>query len=319
MNSPAVSIIIPNYNGEPILRGNLACVVDAAHTHAGGCEVIVVDDASQDDSVSLISDLFPGINLFRHEVNQGFAEAVHTGIKNAANEIIILLNSDVRPESDFIEPLIEPLQNPHTFSVSPLICDPKGVPQTVSWNLGKIQRGTIKFRNWHIDEALDRRVHGGALKSLFASGGSAAMRKSMFLQLGGFLPIYKPFYYEDLDLCTRAWRRGWQTLFEPQSKVVHDHVGTIKRFFTPRRVRVIRLRNRFFYLWLYLSREKLLPSHLPWIGYRLLFRTVILDITFTLALIMALSRLNTVVALRSHLGGSRPYKSLEQILEEIES
>ena len=44
----------------------------------------------------------------------------------------------------------------------------------------------------------------------------------MFNMLEGFLPLYKPFYIEDMDLCTRAWLRGWQTLFDPRSQVVHD-------------------------------------------------------------------------------------------------
>ena len=90
-----------------------------------------------------------------------------------------------------------------------------------------------------------------------------ACRKERFFQLGGFLPIYKPFYSEDLDLGIRAWRRGWQTFIDSESKVVHDHQeGAIRSFFSRREVRIIRYRNRFFRLWLHLSTSKLIFSHI---------------------------------------------------------
>jgi len=318
MNNNGVSIIIPNYNGESLLNKNLPSVMHAAETYHGECEIIVVDDGSRDGSVDLASNRFPQIKVIKHAVNQGFAEAVYTGIQHAASEIIILLNSDVRPNSDFIAPLVEKLQGQKTFSVSPLVCDPMGKPQTVSWNLGRIKRGDIKFRSWTLDEARHRRENGHELKNLFASGGSLAMKKTMFIRLGGFLPIYKPFYYEDVDLCTRAWMNGWQTLFEPRSIIVHDHEGSIRLHFDAWRIRTTRLRNRFFYLWLHLSRKKLIISHIPWIGYRLLNRMLHLDMTYAIALIMACFRLKEVIMLRSHWKSTRTFRPLEQIIEEIE-
>lgn len=314
----SVSIIIPNYNGESLLDKNLPSVIEAANTYGNKCEIIVVDDASRDDSVQLISKHTPPVHLVRHDVNRGFAETIHTGVRHAANEVVILLNSDVRPANDFIAPLISLFRSPTTFSVSPLICDPDGTPQTVSWNLGMIRRGTIKFRSWVLEEARDRLEKGQRLKSLFASGGSVALRKNMFLQLGGFLPLYKPFYYEDVDLCTRAWLKGWQTLFEPRSQVTHDHVGTIRLHFDTRRIRMIRLRNRFFYLWLYLSRTGIVSSHIPGIIYRVLLRTLQLDMTYVTALLQALIRLKEVTAFRAEMKSSiGKVKPLEEILAEI--
>lgn len=315
-----MSIIIPNYNGESLLEGNLPSVIAAARAYRNDCEIIVVDDASQDNSVKLISQYAPQLQLLRHHVNRGFAEAVHTGIQRAVHEYVILLNSDVRPEPDFIAPLMTHFQSPTTFSVSPLVCDPDGTPQTVSWNLGVIRRGSIKFRSWDLEEARDRAERGHTLKSLFASGGSVALRRTMFHQLGGFLPLYKPFYYEDVDLCTRAWLKGWQTLFEPRSQVIHDHEGVISQYFDARRVRTIRLRNRFFYLWLYLSGNSIVASHIPGILYRGLFRTLQLDMTYTTALLQAAMRLKEVLLYRTQTeSAAHTSKPLEKILAEIAS
>ncbi len=318
MNWNGVSIIIPNYNGESLLKKNLPTVLEAAEAYAGPCEVMVVDDASLDRSIDLIETHFPLVKLVRQETNHGFADTIDTGIQNAVHECVILLNSDVRPERDFIAPLTPHFQDPQTFSISPLVCDPDGIPQTVSWNIGMIKRGSIKFRSWDLEEARRRTEKGHTLKSLFASGGSVALRKRMFLQLGGFLSLYKPFYYEDVDLCTRAWLNGWQTLFEPQSRVVHDHAGVIRLHFDARRVRTTRLRNRLFYLWLYLSGGRIVAAHIPGIMYRLLFRTLQLDMSYINALLLASIRLKEVIAIRARVKSSlRTVKPLEEILAEI--
>jgi GT2 family glycosyltransferase len=317
MTDIPVSIIIPNYNGEQILAKTLASVVEAGHTYTGECEITVVDDASQDKSIKLVTENFPEINMVRHDINKGFAEAVHTGTKSSTHAIIILLNSDVRPDRNFIAPLVRRLGPDNTFSVSPLILDHSGRPLRVSWNLGKIVRGEIRKRNWDLENAQHLADTGQALKSLYASGGSIAFKKGMFLQLGGFLPLYKPFYYEDRDLCTRAWRRGWQTFFEPKSRVVHNHKGTIKRFYPAKRIKIIRRRNRFFYLWLHLSVGKLVFSHFPWIFFRLLLRLLRIDTVYAIALFKALLRLREVLKLRGRLEREHTPKSLEEIIKEI--
>ena len=317
MNIVPVSIVIPNYNGEPILAKTLASVVEAVKAYPGESEIIVVDDASQDKSILLITNNFPGIKVVRHNTNKGFAETVHSGIKLSIYPISILLNSDVRPDRNFIAPLVRWFSKEDTFSVSPLILDQHRKPLRVSWNLGKIVRGEIRKRNWDLEDAFELARRDRTLKSLYASGGSIAIRKEMFFQLGGFLPLYKPFYYEDRDLCTRAWRRGWKTYFEPESTVVHDHQGTINRFFPATKIKIIKRRNRFFYLWLHLSTHKLIFFHIPWVYFRLLLRLLQLDILYAMALYHALLSLGEVFEQRSRLNRELGIKSLEKILEEI--
>ncbi len=312
-----VSIIIPNFNGEPILPKTLASVEEAIQVYPGEVEVIVVDDASSDGSVDLVEGHFPSVRLVRHSTNRGFSEAIHSGVAAARHQLLLLLNSDVRPDGDFLAPLVSALAEPSVFAASPLVCDPDGDPQDVSWNLQRLVRGTIKSRRWSLEHAHRLSAEKGPLKSLFASGGSVALKKDLFLQLGGFLPLYKPFYSEDMDLCTRAWMRGWQTVFVPQSRVVHDHVGTIKRFFQAKKIRTTRVRNRLFYLWLSQSGKTIILSHLPWTLFRVLTGLIKVDLTYPVALCQALAELKTVIHLRSQSKRAGVFKPLEEILAEI--
>lgn len=139
------------------------------------------------------------------------------------------------------------------------------------------------------------------LLSLFASGGSMAVRKNMFLELQGFHPLYRPFYCEDRDLGTRAWKRGWKTYCEPQSRVIHDHSGTstIRRHFSPFKVHFTSSRNKFIYLWLHLSPGEIVLSHIPWLIPRLLGRLASLDIAFVLGFFAALTAVREIHQIRS--------------------
>jgi len=317
MDTLEVSIVIPNYNGENLIRQNMPSVIEATNAYPAKSEIIVVDDASQDDGIKVLVENFPDIKIVHHEINKGFAEAVHSGVKSSLYSIIILLNTDVIPDRNFISPLIHYFDREDTFAVSPLIRNQDGKSLRVSWNLAKLVRGELRRKDWDLDDALELAGQGKKLKSLYASGGSVAIRKQMFEQLGGFLPIYKPFYSEDKDLCTRAWKRGWATYFEPSSTVIHAHKGSINRFFSHKRIKTIRRRNRFLYLWYHLSTNKLILSHLPWILYRFPMRILRFDMVYPLALFKALRQLGEIVKLRDQLRSNNGLISLEEIIEKI--
>jgi len=313
----SVSIVIPNFNGEAIIDRALNAVRAAARAYPGPCEVVVVDDASTDRRVALILERHPEVSLVRHQANAGFAEAVHSGVAHASHEVLILLNSDVMPSPEFIEPLVTPLTDEKVFATSPLVLDAAGNPEFVSWTRYTLARGKLKSCPWTLDDVRRYRAEGRPLYGLYASGGSMAVRRERFRQLGGFLAIYKPFYSEDSDLGTRAWMRGWATRFVPESKVEHRSGGTINRLFQAHQVRTTRIRNQLIYLALYTAPRDFLLRHLPWILLRALTRLARLDTTMLAGLIEALVLAREIQDTRARVRASQPFKTLDLVLQDV--
>lgn len=290
---PPVTVIIPNFNGARLLANNLPSVIQAAAAYPGDCGIIVVDDKSSDDSIAVLNAEFPGVRLIAHEANQGFAEAIHSGVAAAATELLVFLNSDVRPDPDFLAPLIAHFDKPEVFSVTPWVVDGAGRPTDESWRCYRIRRGRFRAVKSHGFRPKT------TVETLFCSGGSMAVRKSMFLALGGFLPIFKPFYSEDSDLGMRAWRRGWRSLFEPSCRVIHDHRGSSINSNVPSvRVRRIRRRNQFILEWLHLPARDIWLSLVPGYLAQGLGRLIRLDWVYFAGLWAALRLLPEVLARR---------------------
>jgi GT2 family glycosyltransferase len=293
---PPVTLIIPNFNGAQLLRLNLPSVVEAAEQYPGKCLVIVVDDSSKDNSIEVLDTGFPQVRLVRHAVNRGFSEAIRSGVEAAGTEFLIFLNSDVRPDPDFIASLIRHFERPDIFSVTPLVVDGEGRPTEESWRCYRIRRGRF--------QALKGRgfVPRAPIETLFASGGSMALRKSMFLELGGFLPIFKPFYSEDSDLGLRAWRRGWRSLFEPGCRVIHDHKGSsISNNIPSARVRKTRRRNQFLLEWMHVPAWDIATSLIPGYLLQALGRLAKFDRVYFAGLCAALRRLPEALRIRAEI------------------
>lgn len=255
---PGVSLVVPNYNGAKLLPIHQPSLLAAAAAYPGPAEVVVVDDGSSDDSLEVLRTQLPEVRVVVHEQNRGFGAACKTGIEAAEHELCVLLNSDVTAEEGFLAPLLAPFaDDPEVFSVSPLILDSQGRPSKVTVNLPRLKDGDLRWDGVDPDELLRLSQLPPetplTIYSLFGLGGAIAMRRSRFLEIGGFDPLYVPFYHEDVDLGLCAWRRGWTVRVEPRSRVTHDDGGTINQHFEPYRVKVARRRHRILCGWKHAS------------------------------------------------------------------
>lgn len=200
-----VSIIIPVWNGASTIRDCLSALLEQAGINF--CEVICVDNASVDESASLITALFPQVRLLRQPVNLGFAGGVNVGVEAAKGDAFILLNQDCIVQPGWLTALIQALESAQGAILGCLILSPDGSVDHIG---ARIQRP--EALGVHITE------NNGVE---YVSGASFAFHRRVWEKVGRFDEGFYPAYYEDADYCFRARRYSIETLCIPQARVVH--------------------------------------------------------------------------------------------------
>jgi len=253
----AASIVIPNWNGRDLLEKYLPSVVAATLEWHRDNEVIVVDNASSDGSVEFLRQHFPQVGVLAFEKNHGFGGGSNRGFQTAKNDIVVLLNNDMRVEPDFLAPLLEPFADAEVFSVSCQIffSDPARRREETGLTETWWERGGLRASH-----RIDPKV-ATLYPCAYPGGGSSAFDRRKFLELGGFDELLRPFYYEDTDLGHMAWKRGWKLLYQPASVVFHEHRGTIGKRYSPAYIEGVLKKNVILYCWKNIHDWRMLLSH----------------------------------------------------------
>jgi len=243
-DAASTAIVIPNWNGRDLLEKYLPSVVAAAERVAGS-EVIVVDNGSTDGSAAFVAERFPQVRVVALEKNLGFGGGSNAGFRAARHDVVVLLNSDMRVEPGFLQPLLDGFTDAHVFSVSCQIffSDPNKVREETGLTEFWWERGNLRVR--HRAEPTIRELYPCA----YGGGGSCAFDRRKFLELGGFDELLAPFYLEDTDLGYMAWKRGWKNLYQPASVVYHEHRGTIGRRFSEAYIQGVLKKNFLLFTW----------------------------------------------------------------------
>lgn len=281
------SVVIPNYNGKHLLEKNLPQVLRAV----GDAQIIVVDDGSKDGSVELIKKKFPRIIVLEKVTRSGFATSVNLGVKAATGEVVLLLNSDVVPDKDFVKPLLSHFKDEKVFGVGCLDESIEGGQKVKRGRgIGTFIRGMLVHSRGEVDKST----------TLWVNGGSGAYRKSIWEKLGGLDEMYDPFYWEDIDLGYRALKSGYQLVFEPRSVVEHRHEeGSIKSQFSKKHVEQIAYRNQFMFIWKNVTDTDLWIRHLAWVPYTVVTQFFKGNLPFIFGLCIALTKLGSVLQKRA--------------------
>jgi GT2 family glycosyltransferase len=253
--TPALSIVIPTFNGKSQLEANLPPLLEAT-LGRGALEMIIVDDGSTDGTPEFVARCFPEITLVALSRNRGFAGACNAGADSAKGEILYFLNSDVRVLPGSLDPVLEGFGDPTVFAVGSTEISPLGKGK-LTVPVPFFRFGLFGLRYLEKAGSFPR-----GMQVFFVSAGHAAFSRQKFLSLGGFDDLYRPFYWEDIDLCYRAWRRGWKALLEPRSAVHHSGQGTIGRFYNRQRIQSIYWKNRFLFVWKNVRDAGLIAQHL---------------------------------------------------------
>lgn len=263
-----LSVVIPTFNGTNLLAQHLpevAAILDAED------QIVIVDDASTDDTLEWISNnksvyTKQGIEItvVAHEKNQRFAAAVNSGVKAAKHNFILLLNNDVTPiTSDLKSRLLCHFStDPDLFAVG---C--AEVRENVP-NAPVFGRGTGGWRRGLFVHWYD--ANQTKTSTLWAAGGSMIFDRSKYLEIGGMDTLFYPAYEEDRDLSYRALKHGWNVIFDPKARVHHQHETTNSSVFGTRNMEIMSWKNQFLIVWKNITDAPLIRQHLVWLPYHVI-------------------------------------------------
>jgi len=252
----AASVVIPTWNARDLLAKYLPSVVEAVSANPAN-EIIVVDNGSADGTAEWLRRSFPQVRLIEPGRNLGFAGGANAGVRAARNDVVVLLNNDMRVERGLLAPLLEGFRDERVFAVSCQIflADSSRRREETGLTEGWWENGALRVGH-RIDEAVT-----DLFPCFYGGGGSCAFDRRKFLELGGFDELFAPFYLEDTDLGYRAWKRGWKVLYQPRSVVWHEHRGTIGRRFSQQQIRRVLKRNFVLFAWKNIHDWKRLLEH----------------------------------------------------------
>ena len=215
---PLVSVIIVNWNGLSHLPD---CLGSLSQQTFRDFEVILVDNGSEDDSVSFVKQHYSWVELVRLDENKGFAAGNNYGLKHTTGDYIVTLNNDTRVEPDWLEILVKTADMHNDAGmVGCRICsfdDPEMI-DSIGMGICRdgMSRGRFRNRRWSSLKMND------VEKILFPSACAALYRKSMLDEIGFFDDEFFA-YAEDSDLGLRGRLAGWQAVVATRAVVYHKY------------------------------------------------------------------------------------------------
>jgi len=254
------SVIIVNYDGRDHLG---TCLSSLLSSITQDDEVLLIDNASTDGSADYVEQAFPRVRVVRNQDNLGFGQANNLGARLAAGRYLAFLNPDTAVEPGWLEALIGVLEDtPYTALTTSKILQ-MAEPEKVSGCGNEMHyTGLTLGRGMGMD--------GNAFTEIeevtAISGASFAVRKDVFMALGGFDADFF-LYVEDTDISLRARLAGYRILHVPQSVVYHNyalHFGPKKTFYQERNRYLMLLKSLRWGTLLVLSPALLLAEVVTW-------------------------------------------------------
>jgi N-acetylglucosaminyl-diphospho-decaprenol L-rhamnosyltransferase len=219
-----IDVVIVSYNSRDRLR---ACV--GPLLEASSANVIVVDNASPDQSLEAVRDL--AVQAIQLPVNGGFAHGVNAGWRAGSAPYVLLLNPDARIDGDSLETLVQVLEeDPSIGAVAPRIVDDDG---SLDYSLRRFPRLRSTYAralflhrmfptaSWTDELIRDDAVYERRGNPDWVSGACILLRRDALVELDGLDEGFF-MYSEDIDLCRRLRAAGFELVYEPAAVVEHE-------------------------------------------------------------------------------------------------
>lgn len=219
--SLAVTAIVVNYNGETLLG---SCLDSLFSQTVPPLEIIVVDNASADESLQVVRRRYPRAKLLALPENTGFGAACNRGLREASGDLVAILNNDIILSPQWLERLLAHAVEPWDFWASRILLasdpdrvDSAGDAMAVVGSAYKIGHG-------------EPAAYHDTPREVFGPCAAAALyRRSILEALGGFDADFF-LIYEDADLNMRARLQGYRCLYVPEALVYHRVNASIGTF-----------------------------------------------------------------------------------------
>jgi GT2 family glycosyltransferase len=227
---PKVAIVILNWNGQNYLEKFLPSLLATAYDNR---EIIVADNGSTDESVSLLQHHFPQIKLIRFNENNGFAKGYNIALQNIEADYYAIINSDIEVLPGWLTPIINLLEQDKLNAA----CQPKLLSYK-NRNLFEYAGGAggwldsfgypfARGRVFDICEE-DKGQYDATERVFWVTGAAMVIRRNVFNEMKGFDEYFFA-HQEEIDLCWRMQLAGYRLYCCPSSVVYHVGGGTLPR------------------------------------------------------------------------------------------
>lgn len=216
-----IAVVILNWNGAKLLKEFLPSGIN----YSQEAKIYVIDNASTDESLLVLKEEFPSVQLIQNTANFGFAQGYNEGLQFIEEEIYCLINSDVEVTENWLTPILSFFEeNPTVAIVQPKILDYKDKTsfEYAGAGGGFIDRFGYPFCRGRIFDTLetDSGQYNDIIKIFWASGACFFIRKDVYRELNGFDADFFA-HQEEIDLCWRSFNRNYETFYCGLSTVYH--------------------------------------------------------------------------------------------------
>ncbi len=223
--------------------------------------IYLIDNASTDDSVKLVSLNFPSVTIIKNDFNFGFAKGYNIALEQIEEEYYALVNSDVEVTKDWLKPVISSFDSNNDIGIiQPKILDFKNKEyfEYAGAAGGFIDKYGFPYCRGRIFDTIekDSGQYNDEVPIFWASGACFFIRKSIYRKLNGFDDDFFA-HQEEIDLCWRALNLGFKVSYIPSSVVYHVGGATLNES-NPKKT-FLNFRNSLLMLTKNLPENKLIP------------------------------------------------------------
>ncbi|MFK7000902.1 glycosyltransferase family 2 protein [Flavobacterium oreochromis] len=223
-----IAVVILNWNGQKLLQQFLPSIIQ----YSSEATIYVADNASNDNSVAFIKKEFPSVKIIQNAGNFGYAKGYNEALQHVEEDIYALVNSDIEVTENWLEPIRVLFDKEPTVAIAqPKILDYKNKKmfEYAGAAGGFIDRYGFPFCRGRIFDTLeeDNGQYNDIIDIFWATGACFFIRKEVFRELNGLDPDFFA-HQEEIDLCWRAFNKGYKAKYCGFSVVYHVGGATLK-------------------------------------------------------------------------------------------